>query len=153
MISNRTLLSAAVLAGFSFLAAGSSPELAEELNGISEEFEEIPAQPTTAPTAGNFSLSDLRGRQIWVIDGDRSYCQKLETLGLVVECDPGWGSSNHQQIVIRCSQIPHEAAPAILDFLGMTHFNVDTYVTNPASKDDGECGDVYEIAIWFGPGY
>ena len=95
----------------------------------------------------------MRGRQIWAIDADRSYCQKLEQLGLVVECDPEWGSGNHEQIVIRCTQIPHAAAPMILDHLGLNHFTVDTYVTDPSTADDSECGEVYEIAIWFGPGY
>ena len=100
-MNRRTLSSAAALAAFSVLAAGSSPELAEELAEISE-----PA-PSTAPiNAGDFSLDDLRGRQIWVIDADRSYCTKLEQLGLVVECDPEWGSGNTEQIVIRCTQIP-----------------------------------------------
>ena len=41
----------------------------------------------------------------------------------------------------------------ILDYLGLNHFTVDTYVTDPSTANDNECGDVFEIAIWFGPGY
>jgi len=145
--TRRVLLSTAALTAFSVLAAGSSPELAEELAELNE-------QPVAAPIeAGDFTLADLRGRQIWVIDADPSYCTKLEQLGLEVECDPNWGSESHEQIVIRCTEIPHAAAPMILDYLGLNHFTVDTYVTDPSTANDDECGDVFEIAIWFGPGY
>jgi hypothetical protein len=148
--TTRLFLSTTALAAFSLLAAGSSPDLAEEL----AELGELSEQPASAPIdSSDFTLEDLRGRQIWAIDADPSYCAKLEQLGLIVECDPNWGSGNTEQIVIRCTEIPHAAAPMILDYLGLNHFTVDTYVTDPSSANDGECGDVYEIAIWFGPNY
>ncbi len=149
MLRSRNLRSLLALAAFSLLAAGSSPELAEELARLTEES----SGSGGAISEADFTLADLRGRQIWVIDGDRSYCTKLEALGLIVECDPEWGSGNHEQIVIRCTQIPHVAAPLLLDYLGVPQFDVDTWVTDPASANDGECGEVYEIAIWFGPGW
>ena len=165
MPSSRTITSVLALAGFTVLAAGSSPELAEEIAEMSDELNEptdewdewpepVEVPPNGAPiSADNFSLADLQGSQIWVIDGSQSHCDKLAALGLVVECDPTWGSGNSEQIVIRCTQIPHIAAPMLLEYLGLTHFTVDTYVTDPSTADDSECGEIYEIAIWLGEGY
>ena len=75
MPSSRTITSVLALAGFTVLAAGSSPELAEEIAEMSDELNEptdewdewpepVEVPPNGAPiSADNFSLADLQGSQ------------------------------------------------------------------------------------------
>ena len=106
-------------------------------------------QPTLTPAAsGSGVLAAMRGRKIWMINAPQSECDRVEReLGLVVECDPAWEALAHEEIVIWCTDIPHEAAPAILGFLGKDHYRVRTHQTNPSAGGTGECGEIFEITV------
>jgi len=102
----------------------------------------------TPVAVGNDTLAALRGRKIWMINAPVSECARVEQeLGMVVECDPTWEALAHEEIVIWCTEISHEAAPAILRFLGKEHYSVRTHQTNPAAGGTGECGQVFEITV------
>jgi hypothetical protein len=156
----RNLLSLTALGGFVFLAAGSSPELAEELAELGEEpeYDDVdwgnPAGNTdpgtergVIPSAG-FSMESLRGRKIWLVNPpSRVPCEKMEAAGLIVECDPDWDHAGNPEIVIWCTEIPHVAAQTVLDYLGLTGFDIRTHQTNPGAAGTSECGELFEITV------
>ena len=49
--------------------------------------------------------------------------------------------------MIWCTEIAHEAAPALLRYLGKDHYEVRTHQTNPAAAGTGECGMSFEITV------
>ena len=135
----RTLLSLTAMAGFVVLATGSSPELAEELNELSE--------PTYEDETG-LTIDSLRGRKVWIVNApNRQPCDQLEAAGLIVECDTGWDHEGNDEIVIWCTEIPHSAAGVVLDYLGLRGFDVRTHQTNPSMAGLSECGELFEITI------
>ncbi|MFT5682437.1 MAG: hypothetical protein ACI8RZ_003355 [Myxococcota bacterium] len=106
--------------------------------------------PPATVTSGSYgaTLTALRGRRIWMVNAPESECARVEQeLGLDVECDPTWESLAQHEIVIWCTQIPHEAAPAILEFLGKSDYEVRTHQTNPSAAGTSECGELYEITV------
>lgn len=111
------------------------------------------APPSTARATGISQLSQLRGRQIWMVNAPLADCAKMEALGMIVDCEQGRETDAlANQIVIWCTQFDHAIAGAILSHLGRTHFQQRTHVTEPGSTDDGECGMLYEITMYYPQG-
>jgi hypothetical protein len=106
-------------------------------------------EPGPAPTgAGISELSELSGRQIWMVNAPLEDCAKMEALGMIVDCEQGRSTMGMEyEIVIWCTQFDHVIAPRILDHLGHNDFSIRTHQTYPAGTDDRECGMLFEITI------
>ena len=145
------------MATFVVLATGSSPELAEEIAELSgeDEYEDIDwgsddfgdgARDVISPDG--FSMGALKGRKVWIVNApNREPCDKLEAAGMVVECDVDWDHTGDPEIVIWCTEIPHVAGQVVLDFLGLSGFNIRTHETDPYAGGLGECGELFEITV------
>ncbi|MDG1484268.1 MAG: hypothetical protein P8R54_32045 [Myxococcota bacterium] len=161
--TQRTILSLAALSGFIVLAGGSSPELAEEIAGLVEEAQqdesdvaeidwdainEVSDAKRGNISAAGFSMASLEGRQIWLVNPpDRTACDKLEAVGMIVDCDTEWEYTGDPEVVIWCTEIPHVAAQTVLDYLNLTGFSVRTHQTNPDAAGLNECGELFEITV------
>ncbi len=151
----RNLSSVLALGVFLTLAFGSSQDFADGFEeGWDEGWEEYEAagEGTWGPS-GNvettiFELGDLKGRQVWMVNGPKSDCAKLEKLGMIVECDQGYDTLGMEhEIVIWCEAFDHGIAQKMLDHLGHSEFSVRTHQTYPPGTDNSECGELYEVTI------
>jgi hypothetical protein len=94
----------------------------------------------------DFDLASLKGRRIWVTNGTRQECARLMALGMRVDCELDRPSAlGERDIIIRCTQIPHAAAAALLKHLGLSGFEIITHQTS--QKNDAECGKLFEITL------
>lgn len=91
----------------------------------------------------------LRKRRVWVPRGEKSICEKLEALEMIVECDPDYSGPNNngQEIVSFCGQIRDEAIHALRDYLGLSYYQIKTHQNRPELFQNRECGRPYEIVI------
>ncbi len=144
----RNLASVAALCVFTFLAFGSSQDFSEGFEeGWDEGWEEYEAAGGDVE-AKFFELSDLKGRQIWMVNGPVSECKKMEDLGMIVDCEQGRDTLGMEdEIVIWCQEFDGGIAKKILDHLGHPNFEVRTHETQPWGTDNGECGELFEITI------
>jgi len=121
-------------------------------DGVDERGERFPPPWEAGETAFlSRLLQDLNGYRIWVNGGgdrSRDLCEKLEALGMIVECDPERPDRNRNQIVFFCSTIPMEAGPAILDYLGLRGYRVITHENKTELYDDRACGSFNEIILY-----
>jgi len=95
-------------------------------------------------------LQELHGRSAWVTGGGErgeAICEKLGLLGLRVECTPKRKDRLSREISIFCSTVPAEAAPALLDYLGLRGYRIETHGNDPAKYDERDCGK-FEIILW-----
>ncbi len=100
------------------------------------------------PATAISELSQLRGRQIWMVNAPQADCAKMEALGMIVDCEQGRETYGMQhEIVIWCQEFDHAIAAKILGHLGRSDFSQRTHVTNPQGTNNGECGMLFEITI------
>ena len=148
----RTLVSALALGVFVTLAFGSNQDMMADFdNEFGGDYDdaweiEVPSGPDVETTI--FELTQLSGRQIWMVNSPKGDCQKMEKLGMVVDCEQGrdtWGMEH--EIVIWCEAFDGGIAQKILDHLGHGDFSIRTHANQPEFADNGECGELYEITI------
>ncbi len=147
----RTLVSALALGVFVTLAFGSNQDFVE---GFEEGFEGSYDDGWDQPAAvdGDFettiyNLDQLEGRQIWMVNGPKGDCKKMEKLGMIVDCEQGrslWGMEH--EIVIWCQEFDGGMAKKILDHLGHSDFKIRSWV-NEEHIDNSECGELFEVTI------
>ena len=131
------------------VAAGSAPSGIFSKEGGVASASPQPA-PISAPSGGISQLSQLRGRQIWMVNAPQAECNKMAALGMIVDCEQGRDTVGlSHQIVIWCQQFDHAIAGAILNHLGRQDFQQRTHVTEPDNVDNGECGMLYEITMYY----
>jgi hypothetical protein len=146
----RNLVSLISLGVFVTLAFGSSQDFTD---GMSEGWDEGMGDAWDVPAAGGiephiFELSQLSGRQIWMVNGPTAECRKMEKLGMIVDCEQGRDTLGMEdEIVIWCQEFDHSIAKKILDHLGHPDFDIRTHVTYPPGTDNGECGELFEVTI------
>jgi len=100
------------------------------------------------PTTAISELSQLRGRQIWMVNAPQADCDKMEALGMIVDCEQGRETYGMQhEIVIWCQAFDHAIAAKILNHLGRSNFEQRTHVTFPQGTNNGECSQLFEITI------
>ncbi len=145
----RNLASILSLGIFITLAFGSSQDFADGLDeGWDEGWEEHEASNGGDVEATIFELSDLKGRQIWMLNGPQSECRKMEQLGMIVDCEQGASTLGMEdEIVIWCQEFDAGIAKKILDHLGHPDFERRTHKTQPWGTDNSECGELFEVTI------
>ncbi len=150
----RNLISVAALGMFTLFAFGSNQDFVESFEeGMDEGWEEGWEEAGSYGGDGGvearfFELSDLDGRQIWMVNGPKSDCKKMAALGMIVDCEQGRDTLGMtKEIVIWCEMFDHDIAQKILDHLGHSEFDVRTHKTYPPGTDNGECGELFEITV------
>ncbi len=108
--------------------------------------------PWESPESESFInlKQEMRNRRVWVVgDADESLCERLEDLGMIVDCQPNWQgrSRSRQEIVTYCSQITEEAISALRTHLGLTYYKIRTHGGDPQMFRNEDCGRSYEITI------
>lgn len=144
----RNLVSVLSLGVFVTLAFGSSQDFADGFEeGWDEGWNEYEAAGGDV-TPVVFELSDLKGRQIWMVNGPKAECRKMEQLGMIVDCEQGRDTMGMEdEIVIWCQEFDAGIAKKILDYLGHPDFELRTWETQPWGTDNGECGKLFEVTI------
>ena len=146
----RNLTSVLALGVFVTLAFGSNQDFAD---GFEEGWEEGLEQYEYDASSGGaeavvFELSDLKGRQIWMVNGPTAECNKMEQLGMIVDCEKGRDTLGMEdEIVIWCEEFDAGIAKKILNHLGHPNFEIRTHKTQPWGTDNGECGKLFEVTI------
>ncbi len=106
------------------------------------------ATAPAAATTGISELSQLRGREVWMVNAPTEDCRKMEALGMIVDCEQGRDTYGMEyEIVIWCPDFDHSIAGKILDHLGRSHFSQRTHSTPGGATKPEECGMLYEITI------
>ena len=77
-----------------------------------------------------------------MINSSLANCQKMEALGMTVECD--FDSDLNKSIFIECPDFNESTAIKILDYLGLQSSDFSIVI-----KDGNECGHYFEIRIYF----
>lgn len=144
----RNLASVLALGVFVTLAFGSNQDFMEGFEeGYEGGYDDAWGEPAGDVETHITELSQLKGRQIWMVNAPKRECDKMEALGMVVDCEQGRDLMGMEdEIVIWCQEFGGGIAKKILDHLGHSDFEIRTW-DEGGHVDNSECGELFEVTI------